>query len=319
MPLPVPFVIGGTVNAYLLPGPPHVLVDPGPITPAAQAQLAAGLTRLGLALADVGVVLITHAHVDHAGAAAALARSAGATVAAHPAARAVLADWSSAWAGRLAHYERAARAGGCPAHVIQAFLAQGSERAAYGRGDPATPFRALTDGGVVVAGQRRWRVLHTPGHAPDHVALYQAESALLIGGDLLLRHVPTVAFLDPRRSEPRRRPALAELVQAWRTVGRLSVVTLWPGHGAPIRAHRILVARRLAGTRARLRAARDAVADGATTVWEVAVALALSSSPSALAATLSEAAGLLEWLTDRGLLNRSVVEGVVRYAASARG
>jgi glyoxylase-like metal-dependent hydrolase (beta-lactamase superfamily II) len=316
--LPVPFVTGGAVNAFVLPGPPTVLVDPGPDTAEARSALVAALGRLNLTVTDLDVVIVTHAHVDHAGAAAPLAVEAGAALAAHPYARDALADWPAVWAARLAHYERAAQAGGVPAHVVAAFLDGAADRAAYGRGHPAASFRALADGATVVAGARRWRVIHTPGHAVDHIALYQPESATLISGDLLLRHLPTVPFLDPRRTGPQRRPALADLIAAWRAVGRLNVAIAWPGHGAPIRAHRILVARRLATTRTRLRAARAAVAAGAETVWEVAAALGSPPTPAHLAATVSDAAGLLEWLVDRGLIERAWLAGVVRYKAPPR-
>ncbi|MEM6337709.1 MAG: MBL fold metallo-hydrolase, partial [Bacteroidota bacterium] len=51
-----------------------VLIDPGPST--ALGQLTAGLEKLGYGLADVEAILLTHIHLDHAGATGTLVRHA---------------------------------------------------------------------------------------------------------------------------------------------------------------------------------------------------------------------------------------------------
>ena len=45
---------------------------------------------------------------------------------------------------------------------------------------------ALADGQMVAAGNIRLEVLHTPGHAPDHICLWRAGWRRLFGGDLLI-------------------------------------------------------------------------------------------------------------------------------------
>src|SRR5436190_11393176 len=57
-----PHVIG----VYLLPGDQPALVDPGPASTLTTVE--AGLAAHGLALADLRVILLTHIHLDHAGA-----------------------------------------------------------------------------------------------------------------------------------------------------------------------------------------------------------------------------------------------------------
>lgn len=52
---------------------------------------------------------------------------------------------------------------------------------------PATPpTRLLDDGDVLDLGGRQLTVLHTPGHVPDSLCLWEAESGLLFCGDTLL-------------------------------------------------------------------------------------------------------------------------------------
>jgi len=43
----------------------------------------------------------------------------------------------------------------------------------------------LRDGHIVELGDRRFRVIHVPGHTPGNICLYQEENQLLITGDTL--------------------------------------------------------------------------------------------------------------------------------------
>src|SRR5438874_8491448 len=91
LPLRTPFAVG-TVNAYLIEGGALTLVDTGPATEEAWADLEAGLAGRGYRVADIQRVLLTHGHVDHWGQAGRIAVASGAEVWAHP----LLAAWLSA-------------------------------------------------------------------------------------------------------------------------------------------------------------------------------------------------------------------------------
>jgi hydroxyacylglutathione hydrolase len=49
------------------------------------------------------------------------------------------------------------------------------------------PWLALGDGDLVDAGDTRLQVVHTPGHAPDHICLWDEATRTLFGGDLAVR------------------------------------------------------------------------------------------------------------------------------------
>ncbi len=51
------------------------------------------------------------------------------------------------------------------------------------RGAPAT--RLLADGDVIDLGDRRFEVIHTPGHSPGGIALWEAATGLLFSGDIV--------------------------------------------------------------------------------------------------------------------------------------
>ena len=51
------------------------------------------------------------------------------------------------------------------------------------RGAPAT--RILRHGDIIDLGERRFEVLHTPGHSPGGIALWEKDSGILFSGDVL--------------------------------------------------------------------------------------------------------------------------------------
>jgi glyoxylase-like metal-dependent hydrolase (beta-lactamase superfamily II) len=50
--------------------------------------------------------------------------------------------------------------------------------------EPAPATQLLEDGDILPLGPRRFEVIHTPGHSPGGIALWEAASGVLISGDL---------------------------------------------------------------------------------------------------------------------------------------
>ena len=50
---------------------------------------------------------------------------------------------------------------------------------------PTVPTRLLEEGDVLDLGGRRLQVMHTPGHSPDCICLFDEERGLLFGGDTI--------------------------------------------------------------------------------------------------------------------------------------
>ncbi|MHB8765916.1 MAG: MBL fold metallo-hydrolase [Deferrisomatales bacterium] len=151
-----------------------VLVDPGPSVTA--PALMAALHELGVARVDW--VLLTHIHLDHAGAAGlVLGRYPEARVLCHPAGIPHLVDPARLWAGSL--------------KVL------GKMAEAYG---PVAPVPADRIGwsGAVDAGPLRVTAFETPGHAAHH-ACFRIDEVLFAG------EVAGVA--SPLAGGPYQRPA----------------------------------------------------------------------------------------------------------------
>jgi glyoxylase-like metal-dependent hydrolase (beta-lactamase superfamily II) len=307
---------GRSVQAYLLPGSVPTLVDCGLGFEGARSSLEMQMAEVGFKLSELRRLVITHAHIDHLGLAKDVHDRSGCEIAAHPRCLPMLADFAGAWRGRLELHRRAAKASGVPAPLIDAFSAHFLAKAELGPQGPieSSALRALGEGDRIRAGDSAWRVAHLPGHTADHIALVNAGSKSAITGDLLLRHLPTIPFLEGRAADGRRPRALSDLIASWRRLGRMQLEICFTGHGQPIRAHRVLIARRLADLRRRLTASRAALTEGASCIWEVACALGPEApGPASLQPRLGETIALLDWLVERERASRGLEGDILRY------
>ena len=137
------------IASFLIHGPAGpVLVETGPAS--TLPVLHDKLERLGVRPHDVRDVLVTHIHLDHAGAAGQWARQ-GARVFVHPLGAPHLIDPAKLLAS-------AARIYGDRMHALWGEIVPA----------PAECVVAVPDGAVIEAGGLRFRVLETPGHAFHH-------------------------------------------------------------------------------------------------------------------------------------------------------
>jgi len=85
----------------------------------------------------------------------------------------------------------------------------------------AAPTQLLEDGDVIDLGDRRVEVLHIPGRSPGSLALWEAASGYLFGGETL--------FIDPdKRDFPPQETADYEA--SLKRLGELPVTTVFGGH-----------------------------------------------------------------------------------------
>ena len=126
-----------------------VLFDPG--DEAVRISLAVEGTNL-----EISQIVITHAHIDHVGAVAALVDEYSCPVLMHAEAEPMLKE--------------------IPNQALMMGLRFGKVPAVDGY---------IEDGEVLEVGGLRFEALYTPGHAPGHLAFYAAAEGLVISGDAL--------------------------------------------------------------------------------------------------------------------------------------
>jgi glyoxylase-like metal-dependent hydrolase (beta-lactamase superfamily II) len=101
------------------------------------------------------------------------------------------------------------------------------------------PWRALADGQVVAAGDASLEVIHTPGHAPDHVCFWNARERALFSGDLVVSGTTVVIPASMGGS-------LSHYLRSLERVLALRPRRLYPAHGPPIDAPEAIIHRYIA-------------------------------------------------------------------------
>lgn len=145
-------------------------------------RLLGALGDAGLQPGQVRYLIVTHVHLDHAGATSALAKACpGATVLAHP---------------------RAAR------HIVDPGKLVASASAVYGEAEfarlygkiepvPAERVREMADGETLQFGERELTFLHTRGHANHHFCVADSRTNTVFTGDAFGLHYPALQSDGP--------------------------------------------------------------------------------------------------------------------------
>jgi hydroxyacylglutathione hydrolase len=125
------------------------------------------------------------------------------------------------------------------------------------------PCAGLADGDVVMAGDGELHVLHTPGHSPDHVCLWDSGRALLFCGDLMIEG-RTVVIPASRGGR------LRDYLRSLERVIALAPSRAFPAHG-PVIERPVALARKYLQHRAKREAqVAAALSAGAGTPAEIA-------------------------------------------------
>lgn len=173
------------------------------------------LVRQGIRTADVTHILLTHIHLDHAGATGTLLER-------HPQIRVVV-------------HER-----GAP-HLVDPSRLLDSATRLYGaemdrlwgevRPVPATAVTTVAGGESVAAGGRDFTVAYTPGHASHHVSYFDASSGVALVGDTAGVTVDGGYVLPPTPPPDIDLPLWRESIRA---IERWAPSTLFLTHFGPV-------------------------------------------------------------------------------------
>jgi glyoxylase-like metal-dependent hydrolase (beta-lactamase superfamily II) len=161
------------------------LIDPG--FPASAETVADGVRACGVDPEGLDYILLTHTHIDHAGAVGRLAQIAqNAKIVAHK---------------RGAFYlKNSAKISGGGRMVFGPEL---SDRLGETADVPGARIRPVSDGDSVDLGDKRLAVLYTPGHSGDHVSYFEEATGTLFPGDTACLHYPQLGHaLIPAGSPP---------------------------------------------------------------------------------------------------------------------
>ena len=93
--------------------------------------------------------------------------------------------------------------------------------------DRDLPWQPLAEGHVIATGEGALHVIHTPGHAPDHICLWHAESRTVFVGDMLVQGTTVMIPASHRGS-------LVEYLRSLDRLLALNPARALPAHGPAI-------------------------------------------------------------------------------------
>jgi glyoxylase-like metal-dependent hydrolase (beta-lactamase superfamily II) len=194
-------------NVYLIDG--EVIVDCG--TGDFFAEIKNEIVALGIDVANIRTIVNTHHHFDHTGGDKKFRDWLNANIAIHSADRA-----------RLEHGETLAELFEREAKIITTDI-------------------SLEDKDVIRTKHFSLEVVHTPGHTPGSICLYERKRRFLISGDTLFEDGVGRTDLPGGSAE--------EMKHSLGRLAKLDIEYLFPGHGGPkIGGVGFLIKQVLAGT-----------------------------------------------------------------------
>jgi glyoxylase-like metal-dependent hydrolase (beta-lactamase superfamily II) len=323
--VPTPFLVG-RVNCYLIEDDPLTLVDTGPNSGKSLDELAGGLGALGHSIDELGLIVITHQHMDHLGLVDILQRRSGAEVAALDLLAPYLESFS---ANARADDEFASRVmlrHGVPPEVVTVLESVGAAFRAFGsRADVTRPLR---DGDELALRDRAFTVAHRPGHSPSDMVLHDRRRGQLIAGDHLLSRISS----NPMLSRPLNRPAqyagdggadrphaLLDYIASMRATHEMPVEVVLGGHGPPVLDHVALIDERLRMHERRARRVLGMLKSDAAhpaTAYELASQMWGNVAVTQAYLTISEIIGHLDLLVADGRATEDASGPITRFAAA---
>jgi glyoxylase-like metal-dependent hydrolase (beta-lactamase superfamily II) len=321
VPLPLPNDGLRAVNVYVLEQPDGIaLIDSGWSMPSSLAMLERALASLGHEVGDVRQILVTHIHRDHYTQAVELRRLVGSRVHLGAGERPGLEHLLTLRNNVPVSSLRVLRRGGAAAladRIERYLLATEWDGSVWEEPD------AWLTAGVCDVGDRRLRVIPTPGHTTGHVVFLDEAAGLLFAGDHVLPHItPSIGFELADAGLP-----LGDFLDSLRLVATYPDAALLPAHGPVTASAHARVGELLAHHDHRLAQALAAVGGRTLDAHEVAGMLTWTRRETRFAdldafnqmLAVSETAAHLDLLVARGLLaEKPDDEGIVRYTAADR-
>jgi glyoxylase-like metal-dependent hydrolase (beta-lactamase superfamily II) len=200
--------LAGITATYLIRGEQTALIETGPKS--SVDHVLSGLESCGVASLDW--IIVTHIHLDHAGAAGTLAqRFPEARVAVHPVGAPHLIDPSKLWtsAARIYGDEMARMWGGVDAIA-------------------ADRIHILEDGDSIDLGGRTLTAIETPGHAYHHHAFLDDLSGTVFVGDALGVRLGDAGIVRPATPPPEFH--LDKAVDSIARINSLGATAMWLTH-----------------------------------------------------------------------------------------
>jgi len=243
------------LNSYVITGSKALIIDTGFNLDVCYEEMLSGLSKIGVE-PKKAEIFVTHLHADHIGLAGRLGNEV--YISKEDAEIAMKSVRAPKYWDELAEF-----------YVRNGFPKAEAEKVV--KIHPAVKyspkelyFNFLGEGDVLEFGNYVLEVLHTPGHTPGHLCLYEREKKILFSGDHILFDItPNITHWGEEDS-------LGDYLQNLERVYELEVTMTLPGHRNFAGDHRKRIEELKEHHRRRLEETLNAVKSGFSTAWEIA-------------------------------------------------
>ena len=296
------------------------LVDAGPDfavgTSEAWPLLTAQLSTHNIEVGHVSHVLITHAHLDHAGLAHRWAAEGATILAGSVDIPAITAGQQSREVQREAQVRDLIRHG-CPEDIILQMRSPSSDSPLRWKPCPATSLTTPA-ASYNLADGRTLEVINSPGHTPGNLVAFIPQTSELFSGDTILPStIPTPGMHYPTAIEgiksPERWPSLPPFMDSVTHIRTLAPRRILPGHGEPAEQPTALFTRFETHHARRAKRIRRLLEEQPDTAFGIARRQFPRLPPRRLAQAITETLGHLDLLAREGLLESYEVGGEIRH------
>jgi len=225
-----------TANMYVLGSGPVTLIDSAPKFPGSLNTVQSQLESFGFTFSDIERIIITHGHIDHFGLASQIKSLSGHDVPCY-------IHEDDAWRLSRNYLESGMwsedsvtfiASMGMPEEIAQRM----KRRSAFFKNlcDPIDDVLPLQDGDVFTGEDFELVIIHTPGHSPGSICIYEKRRRVLFSGDHILKHITPNPFHEVHRSRLKD-PTYKSLVSYLQSLDKLSqlcVERVFTGHGDPL-------------------------------------------------------------------------------------
>jgi glyoxylase-like metal-dependent hydrolase (beta-lactamase superfamily II) len=224
--IPFPEGMERFTNAYVIEGSKgNILVDCGWDSSEAVWAFREELRLERLSFDDINWIVVTHVHPDHFGLAAKLRELCGAKIVMHPLEDSLIDSRYVDYRQLAGELEEMLVSNGVPSEEA-ARMREASARAAQFV-TPTHPDVLVEDGDTISNGTFQLEILHTPGHSPGHICLYDARKRRLFCGDhVVFDAVPRIGVHPQSGSDP-----AGDYARSLEYVLEKPVSFVFPGHG----------------------------------------------------------------------------------------
>jgi glyoxylase-like metal-dependent hydrolase (beta-lactamase superfamily II) len=304
-----------SINFFLVEHAEGVyLIDAGMDNDACWEAFMQVMQRHNYSISDLKGVILTHHHPDHVGLVHRIRKlNQELKVYAHPLAIPYITHDKEFLAHRISFFEKLyAEMDGMPeaAKQIEKFNASFVTNEAF-----------RIDGGIELIQEGDtildFTVLDVPGHAPDHILLYDHKRKWAIVGDLVIEHMSTNAIIEPDASG-RLIPTVTQQLQSLRRCLSLDVNVMFAAHGKLVDAPKAVIEDKISRIEHKLERIMNLISEGYDTAGSIARLYYKDMFEKQFFWVMSEVIGLLAHLERTVCVVSSKTDGIYHYALVRR-